>query len=68
MKISRELPHFDGKNALIIVSGEVRAKIYYASQGVIELLEEVAPHKADYPDQQGLERRMGHGQTFSWEA
>lgn len=39
MQIQRDLPQFEGKKSLIIVSGELQAKYYIAHNGQIDLLD-----------------------------
>jgi hypothetical protein len=67
MKISNRYPQFKDSNALIIVAGERIAKFYLAGQAVINEIELLEPHSADYPYRQGINLRAGHGENFLWE-
>jgi hypothetical protein len=68
VKISRDYPQFNTKSALIVVGGDVSAKLLFAFNGKIDELETVRPHEKDYPDKMGYSRVMGRGVTFSRES
>lgn len=54
MKISRNLPQFEGEKALIIVSGKQEARFFLAKDGIIEELESFQFEKPKYSDREGF--------------
>lgn len=67
MEIKKELPSFEGKGALIIVSGKQSGQIYYASNKEINLLEEwelETPSK-EYTDNEGHFKRGKNGEFMA---
>lgn len=50
----------------MIAAGEIAAKVYFASQGEVSDVELVTPHAVDYPYDQNLNLRAGHGTNFLW--
>lgn len=60
MKISRELPQFEGEKAMVLVTGLQDAKIYVAADGEIEEVESFKTEKIRYSDREGhFETRKG---------
>jgi hypothetical protein len=60
MKISKELPQFDGEKALVLVTGMENAKIFVAENGTIEEVESFRVEKPHYSDREGhFETRKG---------
>lgn len=54
MKIELNLPQFNNKKALLVVTGEHDAKIYVASNGIIKELDLIYIQKPQYTDREGF--------------
>jgi hypothetical protein len=60
MKISKELPQFEGEKALVLVTGMEDAKIFVAENGKIEEVDSFKVEKPIYSDREGhFETRKG---------
>lgn len=60
MNIEEHLPQFEGKRALILVSGKQCAEMFFAKDGEIELIETLEEPKMQYTDtKEGAFRNMG---------
>jgi len=67
MKIKKELPLFEQKKAFIIVTGKQSANIYLASNGEINLVDElyIPSPSSEYSDNEGHFKRRGSGGVIS---
>jgi hypothetical protein len=54
MIIPNQLPQFKGETALLVVSGAKQAKIYRASDSVLEVLDECKVETPKYSDKEGF--------------
>jgi len=61
MKIKQELPQFEDKKALLIVSGKKEAKFYLANAGEVKKIDQLLPEEFKYSDNEGYfeTRAMG---------
>jgi len=64
MKIKRELPQFEDKKTLLLVTGKQEAVIYIAYKGVIEKIVEVKVETPKYSDREGFFARTGRGKNL----
>lgn len=64
MKITRDLPQFRSKNALIVTAGLHTADFYVASNGEIEMTGEFKMLYPHYSDKEGFFESAGHGHVF----
>lgn len=65
MKISKQLPQFNNKRTLFIVSGKAMAHIYEAHNGIITLLKELEVRLSAYSDREGhFKSRSKDGQII----
>lgn len=64
MKISRELPQFNGETALILVAARQDATIYLATDGRIEVGGTVHVEKPVYSDREGYFETRGNGRFY----
>ncbi len=61
MKISRELPQFREKGAILVVTGKQEARFYRAAAGVIDTVAAFEIEKPKYSDREGFFETRGHG-------
>lgn len=64
MKIPREFPKFQGKNALIVVTGLHEADFYIAKDGFLEKIGDFKLLFPRYSDKEGFFEHAGHGRIF----
>ena len=64
MKITRDLPQFENKHALIVVAGLHAADFYIAGNGIMEMTGEFKMLYPHYSDKEGFFESAGHGQIF----
>lgn len=65
MKISKNLPQFEGENVLLVVTGRQEADFFRAGDGVIENMTGFKIEKPLYEDRKGRVMRRGHGQLLA---
>ncbi|MDD3778366.1 MAG: hypothetical protein ACOX0H_01990 [Patescibacteria group bacterium] len=63
MEISKELPSFEKKKALIIVTGKQSAKLFVVNNGELNLLQEfdIPTPSSEYTDNEGHFKSRGEG-------
>lgn len=65
MKISKNLPRFEGENVLLVVTGRQEADFFRAGDGIIENIPGFKVEKPLHDDRKGRVMRRGHGQVFA---
>lgn len=65
MKISKNLPQFEGENILLVVTGRQEADFFRAGDGVIEKITGFKNEKPLYDERRGRMVRRGHGQVLA---
>lgn len=64
MKITRNLPQFENKNALLVVSGLHEAVFYIAKDGFLEKIGQFKLLNPKYSDKEGFFVSAGYGRVF----
>jgi hypothetical protein len=64
MKISRDLPQFDGEKTLIVVAGKQEARFFLAKDGVIEESQSFQFEKPKYSDREGFFMSRGKSGVY----
>jgi hypothetical protein len=64
MKIPEKFYQFKGEKALIVISGTEEAKIFKASNGDIEFLQNIKAREVSYSDREGFFESRRQGMTF----
>ncbi|MCR4279919.1 MAG: host attachment protein [Candidatus Komeilibacteria bacterium] len=64
MQISNKYPQFDKSSALLIVTGRQEAKIYLATKGTIEEIDNLKVSNPRYSDREGFFMNSGGGKTL----
>lgn len=65
MKISKNLPQFEGENILLVVTGRQEADFFRAGDGSIEKVAGFMVEKPQYSERGGHFKRRGHGATIA---
>jgi hypothetical protein len=64
MEISKNLPQFDHKKAVIIVASKQAADVHLAYQGEMKTLTEIRVEKPEYSDREGHFERKSKGKNL----
>ena len=64
MKISQELPQFEGRKGLIVVTGEQEGEFYFASNGEIRKIDSFRFEEPTYSDREGFFESRNKGKVY----